>query len=102
MEKIVDWLERRAGGRFGQGEQPPKGPALPRRDNEMNVDVDDVWATSSTLHLRVTVSGEDYAWRHRYYPAIPLAEIPEEAITAIYGFYLDAQPEEDHEQSALF
>lgn len=68
----------------------------------MQVVVDQVWASPSTLHLRVVVFGPDRAWRHKYYPSIALAEIPEEALTMLIQHYLDQVPEEDHHQTALF
>lgn len=53
----------------------------------MQVIVDDVWASKSTLHLRVTVMDDDGRWRHRYYPAVTLAEIPAEAIAPLVGYF---------------
>lgn len=46
----------------------------------MYVTVDNVWASPSTLHMRVTVWGPKNQWRHRYDAAVPLSEIPAEAI----------------------
>lgn len=46
----------------------------------MEVMVDNVWATPSTLHLRVTVWGPDRKWRHRYDAVVPTNDIPEEAV----------------------
>lgn len=51
--------------------------------SQMKVHVDDVWATASTLHLRVTVSDDDGRWRHRYYPVVKTEDIPEEALRAL-------------------
>lgn len=49
----------------------------------MKVLVDDVWSSKSTLHLRVTVHDDQGRWRHRYYPAVNLAEIPEDALAPL-------------------
>lgn len=68
----------------------------------MLVTVDQVWATPSTLHLRVIVHADDGRWRHKYYPSIALEEIPEEALVMIIQRYMDEIPEEDHQQTALF
>lgn len=49
----------------------------------MKVAVDQVWATPSTLHMRVIVFADDGRWRHKYICAVPVDEIPEEAIEAL-------------------
>lgn len=64
----------------------------------MQVQVDNVWATKSTLHLRVTVLDADGRWRHRYYPAVPLTEVPVEAVAPM----LDWFKQEDPRQLTLF
>lgn len=46
----------------------------------MQVQVDNVWATPSTLHMRVTIWGPDYKWRHKYDATVPLEDISDEAI----------------------
>lgn len=46
----------------------------------MDVAVDNVWASPSTLHMRVTVWNDARTWRHKYDVAVPLAEIPPEAL----------------------
>jgi hypothetical protein len=46
----------------------------------MQVSVDNVWSTPSTLHMRVTVWGPGHEWRHKYDVAVPLEDIPEEAL----------------------
>lgn len=66
----------------------------------MIVQVDNVWATKSTLHMRVTVLDNDGRWRHRYYPAVPLAEIPVEAVAPLVGYFSPGG--EDERQIALF
>lgn len=68
----------------------------------MMVTVDQVWATPSTLHLRVIVHDDQHRWRHKYYPSIALEDIPEEALVMIIQRYMDEVPEEDHNQTALF
>lgn len=68
----------------------------------MRVECDQVWATPSTLHLRVIVHDDNGRWRHKYYPSVPLRDIPEEALVMIIQRYLDETPEEDHQQTALF
>lgn len=68
----------------------------------MQVVVDQVWATPSTLHLRVIVMDDQQRWRHKYYPSVLLEDIPEEALVMIMQRYLDQVPEEDHQQTALF
>ena len=68
----------------------------------MQVQVDEVWCTPTRLHVKVTVSADDYRWRQRAYPSIALAEIPEEALTMLLAYVMDETPEEDHHQTALF
>lgn len=68
----------------------------------MRVEIDQVWATPSTLHVRCIVHDDNGKWRHKYYPSIPLAEIPEEALVMVIQRYMDETPEEDHHQTALF
>ena len=68
----------------------------------MRVEVDQVWATPSTLHMRVIVYGPENRWRHKYTCAVPLADIPEEAIVTMLQHFMDQVPEEDHHQTALF
>lgn len=68
----------------------------------MKVVVQEMWVTSGTLVFKVEVWGSHGEWRQKRYASLPLADVPEEVLTDIIGHYLDAQPEEDHEQSALF
>ena len=49
----------------------------------MQVTVDNVWSSPSTLHCRVTVWGPGDAWRHRYDVAVPLEDIPQEALRGL-------------------
>lgn len=53
----------------------------------MKVLVDDLWASKSTLHLRVTVHDDDGRWRHRYYPAVSLEDVPVEAIAPLLAYF---------------
>jgi len=46
----------------------------------MQVQVDNVWATPSALHCRVTVWGEGNRWRKRFDVHVPRDEIAPEAI----------------------
>jgi len=68
----------------------------------MKVVVTEVWVTSGSLVMKCEVWGSQGEWRQKRYASLPLADIPEEVITDLVGHYLDAQPEEDHAQSALF
>ena len=49
----------------------------------MQVTVDQIWATPSTLHMRVLVFNSEKGWRHKYICSLPVDEIPEEAIEAL-------------------
>lgn len=49
----------------------------------MKVQVDNVWATPSALHMRVTVWADDNRWRHRYDVHVPREEISPEAIAVL-------------------
>lgn len=68
----------------------------------MEVTVDNVWATPSTLHMRVTVWGPGHKWRHRYDAAVPVSEIPEEAVAALVRLDDRDETREDLEQDALW
>lgn len=68
----------------------------------MKVVITEVWVTSGSLVAKCEVWGADGSWRQKRYASIPLETIPEEVLTDIIGHYLDAQPEEDHHQTALF
>jgi len=67
----------------------------------MQVTVDNVWSTPSTLHLRVTVWGPGERWRHKYDVAVPLDEIPEEALQGLV-FHAAAGNVRDMHQLPLF
>lgn len=64
----------------------------------MQVLVDDVWASPSTLHVRVTVYDDQKRWRHRYYPAISLDQVPTEALAPLLGWL----QEDGEQQFSLF
>ena len=68
----------------------------------MRVRLIEIWVTQGTLVAKVEVWGEHASWRQKRYASMPLNDIPEEVITDLVGHYLDAQPEEDHNQNALF
>jgi hypothetical protein len=97
---MVGWTV--GGGLPRKWVSPRRGPINNHRETEMRVEIDQVWATPSTLHVRVIVHADDNRWRHKYYPSIPVAEIPEEALYMLVGKHLDDKPEEDHHQTALF
>lgn len=60
----------------------------------MEVQVDNVWATPSTLHMRVSVWGPDHKWRQKFDAHVPIDSIPEESLVAIVAGFLIA-PEDD-------
>jgi hypothetical protein len=68
----------------------------------MRVEIDQVWATPSTLHVRAIVHDDQGRWRHKYYPSIAIDDIPEEALAMLLGRVEDSVREEDHHQTALF
>lgn len=68
----------------------------------MRVEIDQVWATPSTLHVRAIVHDDNGRWRHKYYPSIPLDEIPEEAVIMLTQRYLDDNVDEGKNQEPLF
>ena len=68
----------------------------------MEVAVDQVWATPSTLHMRVLVFGPDRKWRHKYLCSVPVDQIPEEAIEALLVRNPDTRCSCDEHQPSLF
>jgi hypothetical protein len=64
--------------------------------------VDDLWASKTTLHMRVTVSGDDYSWRRRFYEAIPFEDIPTEALIGLTGYLVTNAPTEEEYNIPLF
>lgn len=64
--------------------------------------VDNVWATPSALHMRVTVWSADWRYRHKYQVAVPLEDIPSEAIDALWTHNVEEKHDPDGEQEALF
>lgn len=68
----------------------------------MQVQIDSVWCSPSTMHVRVTIWGPDYKWRHKYDASIPLEDIDEGAL-APWLKTLGAGPFNDaREQLPLF
>lgn len=68
----------------------------------MQVQVDNVWASPSTLHMRVTVWGPGQAWRHKYECSVPIAEIPTEALEPLLLTARDEAWREDLNDVPLF
>lgn len=68
----------------------------------MKVVLRELWVTPGSLVAKVEVWAADGSWRQKRYASMPLDEIPEEVITSLVEFMMDAQPEEDHQQTALF
>jgi len=68
----------------------------------MKVLVDDVWASPSTLHLRVTVHDDEMRWRNRFYEAIPLETIPDEAMAHLIAYWMEQQEVEPYDDPKLF
>jgi len=54
----------------------------------MKVSVDEVWSSPSNLHVRVIVSADDDKWRVKHYVAIPLEDIPEEALVYMLAYLM--------------
>lgn len=55
----------------------------------MHVYVDNVWATPSTLHMRVHVWGVDNKWRRRFDCHVPLSTIPPQALEPLLALVKD-------------
>lgn len=68
----------------------------------MKVEIDQVWATPSTLHCRVLVWADDGSWRHKYYAAVPVSEIEESALVMLTQAYLDQPIDETKDMLPLF
>lgn len=68
----------------------------------MKVQVDNVWATPSGLHMRVTVWNDAQTWRHKYDTMVPVAEIPAEAVSALWTTLVEDTFREDLEDVPLF
>lgn len=66
------------------------------------VSVDNVWASPSTLHMRVTVWGPTWRYRHKYDVALSLDEVPREALAAIWEHFEEQTWSEDRLQDPLF
>jgi len=68
----------------------------------MQVTVDNVWCSTTTLHMRVTVWGPGERWRHRYDSSVPLDDIPEEAVMMLQGYTRGGATVHDLAQQRLF
>lgn len=68
----------------------------------MTVTVDNIWATPSGLHMRVTVWGPENRWRHRYDAMVPVEEIHAEAVSALFDIVADDKWAEDLSDIPLF
>ena len=68
----------------------------------MQVDVDQIWATPSNLHLRVVVWGDDHAWRHKHYVAVPIETLEAVVFESLLAYATADKDEPDHHQTALF
>lgn len=82
-------------------------PQVPRKDRRMApiepIQVDEIWATPSTLHMRVTIWGKGWAWRRKHQVAVPLDDIPREALLALYrSVVLGIAAEEERDQEGLW
>lgn len=68
----------------------------------MQVQVDEFWATPSTLHMRVIVWGPDYKWRHKYRVDVPLVELEPEALRPLLEHLGGGHAADLREQLPLF
>jgi len=64
--------------------------------------VDDVWATRTHLHVRVTVWSPGWKYRKKHRIAVNLDDIPEEALAALWQRYDRPPPLHDSQQGELF
>lgn len=84
---MVGWTV--GGGARGSSGQPAKPSDLPLTGDHMKVIIDDVWSSPSTLHVRVTLHDDEGRWRHRYYPTVPLSQVPIEALAPLIAYFKD-------------
>ena len=68
----------------------------------MICDVDNLWATPSGLHLRVTVWPDDRRWRRRFDETVLWADVPDEVMTLLIGHWMDTQPLPEPDDIPLF
>lgn len=68
----------------------------------MRVQVDNFWASPSTLHLRVIVWGPKDAWRHKYDVSVPLEDLEPDALKALTLTAADDSWREPMDDIALF
>jgi len=66
------------------------------------VQVDNVWATPSTLHMRVTIWNAAFTWRQRHDVHVPVAEIPREAVDALWTGLVEDTWDPEADQLPLF
>ena len=84
--------------------EEPEGPLALHEEAAVTqqVAVDNVWATPSGLHMRVTVWNSEKTWRHRYECMVPVAEISSEAVSALFALVAEEDWREDLEDIPLF
>lgn len=69
----------------------------------MEVTVDNLWASPSTLHMRVTVYPNSRVWRQKFNVSVPIAEIPSEALEPLLAASVAARDSDSvAEQPGLF
>lgn len=68
----------------------------------MKVTVDQVWATPSTLHVRVIVWGDAQQWRRKHYVAVALEDVEPSAVEALTLLARPERDPDDTNQAALF
>lgn len=68
----------------------------------MDVMADNIWATTKMLHMRVTVWGGDRKWRRKFDVAVPLDDIPVEALEPLLRRFWESHSGRDPEQLPLF
>ena len=64
--------------------------------------IDEVWASPSTLHVRVRVSEKQGLWSHKYWCAFPINLIPEEALAPLLAQAMDTDTDSSYEDLSLF
>ena len=84
--------------------EEPEGPLALHEEAAVSqeVAVDNVWATPSGLHMRVTVWSRDKRYRHKYECFVPVAEISSEAVSALFALTAEEDWREDLEDIPLF
>ena len=84
--------------------EEPEGPLALHEEDAVSqrVTVDNVWATPSGLHMRVTVWNDDRGFRHKYDCMVPVAEISSEAVSALFALVAEEDWREDLSDIPLF